>query len=225
MTHHWWETHRRQARLAAIWLLAALALLRLSYEFQRLLFDPQGANDLRRFHDWTHLWFSGQEMWLGYPPASFLMFWPLLGWLSGTPARWLWAVTSVAMVIWLVRMIVSELHLKTRMERWSVLLYILAVYSTGITIGNGQIILHLLPPLLIGIVWLYQQPRRWNHDLIISVLLLFALIKPSVSVPFFFIVLFSSPRILSYVAVGYIALTFWAVGWPPSGNTGLGKRR
>ena len=122
-------------------------------------------------------------MWLGYPPASFLMFWPLLGWLSGTPARWLWAVTSVAMVIWLVRMIVSELHLKTRMERWSVLLYILAVYSTGITIGNGQIILHLLPPLLIGIVWLYQQPRRWNHDLIISVLLLFALIKPSVSVP------------------------------------------
>ena len=78
-------------------------------------------------------------------------------------------------------------------------------------------ILFVLPPLLTGIIWLYQQPRRWHHDLFVSLLLLFALIKPNVSAPFFWIVLFISPRILSYVALGYIGLTFWAVSFQADG--------
>ena len=92
-----------------LWIAVSLMILasahRLNNEFQRLLFDrsENGAIDLKFRHNDINRWFGGLPVYEDkdaiYPPASYLMLWPLLGWLTQDHARWLWAVTSLAAMI------------------------------------------------------------------------------------------------------------------------------
>jgi hypothetical protein len=162
-------------------------------------------------------WFAGQPVYseLDYavlPPATYAILWPPLGGLAVTPARWLWAITALAALGWLAYLIVCESGADTPLERSFVALMLLSMNATGVTIGNGQLILHLLPPLVAGLLLLHRRQGRWCEDLLMAAMLLVALVKPSVSVPFFWIVL-SIPRRLRpalLVALGYIALTLFS---------------
>jgi hypothetical protein len=208
------------------------ALVWLAYQFWRLLWGSEpiwhsslsGAIDLKLRHEEVHRWFAGLPVYNQLsdailPPATYVMLWPLLGWLAVTPARWLWAVTTVAALAWLVNLVVKESHADTTWERTVVMLMPLSMYATGAAIGNGQLIVHILPILMAGLLALQQHGPRWRIDLLASVFILLALVKPSISAPFFWIVLFraNSWRPALLVTSGYLALTLFAVSFQEPG--------
>jgi hypothetical protein len=220
----------RAVRLCAIGLMACLSVLRLGYEFRRLLLDPTqaGAIDLALFHECVHGWFAGEPIYreiafANSPPATYLMLWPLVGWLSLSAARWLCAPAMAAAVVWLVSLVLRECGAKGSIERAGIALFLTANYATAVTIGNGQLILYVLPSLLAAIAVLGRGKPGWVSGAAVVFLLLFSLIKPHVSVPFFWIVLFTSGglRVLLPVAIGYAGLTCWAVSFQPEGFSTL----
>lgn len=219
----WWVVHHTTFFRLAIVLMAVLALLKLGTEFWRLLLDssPDGARDLRSFHELVHRWFAGKPVYSDlkiariavYPPASFMILWPFLGWLAVTPARWLWAITSAGAMVWLVSLILKESHAESPFERTFVALMPLSMNATGVTIGNGQLILHLLSLLVAGLCLTHPVRRGWGRDLLGAGLLLITLVKPNVSIPFFWIILLrpAGLRIAVLTSLGYVALTIFAV--------------
>jgi hypothetical protein len=219
MIRNWWILHHTTFLRLAIVLMAVLALLKLGTEFWRLLLDtgPNGAKDLRYLHELVYRWFTGRHVYSDlktavYPPASYVILWPLLGWLAVTPARWLWAVTSAGALVALAYLTVRKSGAETPLERAFVVLMLLSMNATGVTIGNGQLILHLLPLLITGLCMAHRIRNSWVGDLLIAGLVLVTLVKPSVTVPFLWIILIypSKLRLALLISSGYIALTFFA---------------
>lgn len=218
----WWAVHGTTLLRLAVALMAILALLKLGDEFRRLVWESGriGAIDLKLYHKMVHHWFAGLSIYgvlkhAEYLPASYVILWPFLGWLAVTPARWLWAATTVVALGWLVFLIVRESGADTPLERVFVALMFLSMNATGVTVGNGQLIVHLLPALVAGLVLLHRRQRRWREDVLAAVLVLATLVKPTTSVPFFWIVLFVSgnlrPALL--ILLGYGALTLFAASF------------
>jgi len=216
-----WNRHHTTFLRLAIVLMGILALLKLGTEFWRLIFDPgyKGALDLNILHDFIRHWFAGRPVYgvlpTAYPPASYVILWPFLGWLEFTPARWLWAATSLGALVWLDYLIIKESKADTPLERVFIALILLSMNATGVTIGNGQRILHFLPMLLIGIFLLDRQKRKWYEDLLPAGLILITLMAPTISAPFFWLTLFI-PRTFRpaiFVLLGYVALTMFALSF------------
>ena len=115
-------------------------------------------------------------------------------------------------LVWLVRIVVRESGAATRLERAFVALIPLSMYATGATIGNGQLTVHILPALLTGLLLLSQKRSGWGRDALAAALILLSLVKPAVSIPFFWIVLFVPGRLRPAILVtfGYVAVTFFA---------------
>jgi hypothetical protein len=207
-------------------LMGVAATVWLSYETWRLLFQlqPLGAIDLRMRLEESQLWFGGvnvyeQSIIATYPPASFLLLWPFIGWTTLGFARWFWAATTVLSLFWLLRIFLEESQAGNNTERWLVLLCPLAAYATGATIGNGQLAIHLLPCLVTAILITARGRERLSDDLVVAALFLFALVKPSVTAPFFWILLFAPGRIrpAALVVLGYLGLTIWACAFQQQG--------
>lgn len=203
----------------------ALMAVRLSTEGWRLVgrADANGANDLRLRYGEVERWFSDLPVYTstshaGYPPASYAILWPMLGWLGEWPARWLWAISTLVALTLLARLTIQQGAVTTRTERVLLLLFLLSIYPTAITIGNGQLGIHVLAALLCGLSLLgASRPASLRNDLLAAALLLFAMVKPSLSAPFFWIVLFVPRRLRPAILViaGYIALTALAVSFQP----------
>ena len=243
MLRPWWARHGPIILRSAVQFMAAVALAWLGYETWRLLWQQGywGAIDLRIYHELIHDWFAGRPIYREvrtaiHPPATYVILWPFLGWVSVTSARWVWAVTTVAAVSWLICLVVRESRADTPLERAFVALMPLSMYATGATIGNGQLIIHLLPTLVFGLGLLDSRRLGWRTDLSAAVLFLWTLVKPSVSIPFFWIVLFCAGRLRAavLVAIGYGGLTLFAASFQQSSfltllrdwlaNPGLGLR-
>jgi hypothetical protein len=215
----WWAAHGTFLLHAAIDLMAIAALFWLGYQFWRLLGDPSptGAIDLKQRYEEVQFWFSGKLIYgaLGtatYPPATYILLWPFLGWLTITQARWLWAATTVLALGWFIRLFLKESFSQTNLERIFVALIPLSIYGTGATIGNGQLIVHLLPCLVTALLLFARGKGLWQYDLLASCLMIFALAKPSISAPFFWIVLFCPGRLRPplLVVCGYMGMTLLA---------------
>ena len=111
----WWANHDRALLRIAISLMAVAAIVWLGYEFWRLLWQQGywGAIDLRTYHKLIQGWFTGKPIYgqtgnAIHPPATYVMLWPFLGWLSETAARWFWAATTIGMVVWLICLVVRR---------------------------------------------------------------------------------------------------------------------
>lgn len=202
--------------------MALLAIGKLGDEFRRLLLDtsPSGAIDLKLRYQYVQGWFAGEEIYhqsisANYPPASQLLLWPLLGWLELEAARWLWALLYIVALGWLVYLLVSESGAEDRWEGIFVALLLLSTNATGVTIGNGQLILYILPLLVTGLTMLHRHAPGWRRDLLSSGLLLLAMIKPPVSIPFLWLALFAPGGIVvvSLVVVAYAGLTIFAASF------------
>lgn len=227
---HWWAGHHVLVLRLVVVLMAVLAVLKLGDEFRRLLWEPGylGAIDLKQRYSEVHYWFAGKPVYgeLGsatYPPASYVLLWPFLGWLTLTQARWLWAVTTVAALAQLIYLVMRESEASTRLERVFVALMPLSMNATGVAIGNGQLIVHLLCVFLTGIVLMRRERRRWYEESLAIVLILAALVKPSVTIPFFWLVLFipGKLRLALVIGFGYIALTLFAASFQQYGVVSL----
>lgn len=202
--------------------MAVAATVWLGYEFWRLLWQTGhwGAIDLRILHTWVNNWFAGVPLYgevksAMYPPATYAILWPLMGWLAFTPARWLWAITTVIALGWLSYLVVRHSLAESPSERTAALLMPLSMYATGAAIGNGQLIVHIMPLLVAGLVLLNQQQRGWRLDLLAAALVLVTFVKTSIAAPFFWIVRFvpGSLRPASLVALGYLGLTLFSVSF------------
>jgi hypothetical protein len=222
---NWWNEHRTGSQRLALVLMMGIGLVRLGYELWRLLLDtcPPGANDLFTLYVRTHNWFSGAPFPSMYPPASYPLFWLFYGWLPLGAARWLWALTSAALLIGLAFFLIKAIESKISFASIFCVTFLLAIYPTAITIGNGQLTLHVMYPLLMGVLLAKQKERHWRTDLFASLLILFALVKPSITLPFLWIVLFASGslRILMPVASGYAALTLFGFSFREEGWMGF----
>jgi hypothetical protein len=215
----WWTNHGTTVLRLACAVMAVLAALKLGDEFRRLLLDTghNGAVDTRIFNQLVREWFEGRPLYQDlvpavHPPATYVLLWPLLGWLDFTPARWLWAVTSVATLGWLVYLIVRESGADTRLEYLFVALLALSMNATGVTIGNGQLIVHILPMLLCALLLLHRGPGRWNVRLLTVGMLLFTLVQPTITAPFLWIALFTGGGLVTtaLITLGYAGLTLFA---------------
>jgi hypothetical protein len=228
----WWPRWSSKILGVAIVIMFFIALVWLGYQFWRLLLasppiwpsSPVGAVDLNLRQNEVQRWFAGLPIYhesknANYPPASYVILWPLLGWLGFMPARWLWAITTVVALYWLIHLILRESGANTPFERLFVTLMPLSMYATGATIGNGQLIDHLLPVLIAGILLLQQRQWGWKTDLLNTTLLLGPLVKPSITIPFFWIILFIPKRLrpVLLVSIGYGALTLLGASFQESG--------
>jgi len=227
----WWHKHASMLLSFAIALMSVLALMKLGEEFWRLTLDSSsiGAIDLKFRYTEVHLWFAGKPVYSEldkavYPPASYVMLWPLLGWIEGlTLARWFWAATTLVALVWLVYLVVKESDAEMPLELVFVALIPLSMNATGSTIGNGQLTVYIIPALLAGLLLLQKGKQNWSKDILASAFILFALVKPSITVPFFWIVLFVSGRLRPalLITLGYIGLTLFAVSFQEPGLLSL----
>ncbi len=226
----WWADHRTRIVQIAIALMIIATPLRLEFGFSRLLGEqaPTGAIDLKLRYMEVHSWFAGRAVYKElevsvYPPASYAILWPFLGWSTLTSTRWLWAATTVAALGWFAYLIVRESCADTLLEGIFVGLLPFSMYATSVTIGNGQLIVHLLPALVAGLALLHGRRRGWREDLLAEGLILMALVSPTLSAPFFWIVVFVPntlwPAVL--VSLGYGTLTLLAVSFQWAGLVSL----
>ena len=224
----WWASYGKSVLTVSVIFMAFIAFAWLGYEFWRFLQQPEyigkwrvhpGAIDLKLRYTEVHHWFIGNHVHSPYPPASFIILWPFLGWLTLNSAIWLWSVTTILALGWLVFLIVKESGAETLLERSFIALIPVSMYATGATIGNGQLIVHLLPALLAGLLLLYRGKGEWRYDLLAAALLISALVKPTVSVPFFWIVVFIPGRVrpILLVACGYFMVTIIAASFQERG--------
>lgn len=204
---------------ATMAVMLAAAAIRLPYEFWRLIFDAgqYGAIDLRIVSTFVTDWFSGRPATGTYPPASYVLLWPFQGWLPLPQLRWLWAVSLVPMLFWLIRLLERAAGLEAPLEKRWFRFFALSNYATVIVIGSGQLAIHLLPALLAGILLVHGRDRSATAELGAAALLLLALIKPSLSAPFFWVALFAcrARRVVLGVGAAYVGLTLAAMGFRP----------
>jgi len=229
----WWSSHDRAVLAAAVCLMAVVAAVWLTYETYRLLWQPEhigalqvhtGAIDFKlRFHDVT-LWFAGDPIYETcataiYPPATMALLWPLLGWLAREWAMWLWAVVMALGLGCLSLTAVRGSGARTALEKAFVALIPLSMYAAGATVGNGQMMLHVLPALMAGVLLATRSSGGASRDLLAAGLILFGLAKPTVAAPFFWIVLLVPASRLPALgaAAGYGGLTVLASAWQEGG--------
>ncbi len=212
----------RNFLLIAACLMAAAALYRVPLELSRLAFEPLGngaSTDLvKRFRE-VQAWFDGRPVYgviesADYPPASYIVMYPFVHWPTLEITRLVWTATTIAGLTWLCFITVRESGARTAVERVFVALLPLATYATAANIRIGQMGLHLVPLLLAGLLMLAYQERSWKRDLLATGLLVAALIKPTFSVPFFWVAFFRGGiRLTALVVGGYVALTLWGAAY------------
>src|SRR5262245_45550348 len=215
----WWLRHRTRILQVALTLMMLAAPPRVEFGLSRLLGEhaPQGAIDLKLRYNELHNWFSGTTVYgkmrtAVYPPATYVMLWPFLGWLTVTSARWLWAALTVLMLGWLAYLIVRESCAETLLEGLVVGLLPFAMYATSVALGNGQLIVPLLPTLVAGLVLLHDRRQGGATQVLAAVLVLLTLASPTIAAPFFWLVMFALPTLwpAGLVLLGYGTLTFFA---------------
>lgn len=212
----WWSDRRDTILRLSVALMIATGTLNLGYRLGHLLFWGRG-RDLEHRYDEAHAWFAGAPIYsemstANYPPASYALFWPFVGYSSYTLVKWIFAVTAVAALAWLATLLVKESKAQTGLLRAFVALMPLSMYATGSAIGHGQFTIQILPCLVVGLTLICRGRGSWREDLAGSGLVLGALVKPTISAPFFWLVLLVPGRLRPALLVGfgYLAVSLLA---------------
>jgi hypothetical protein len=216
----WWVEHRIRIVQFAVVVMILITPHRLVVGFSRLLLErpPAPAVDLKLRYNEVHTWFPGrfpqEKPGRGaYPPATYVILWPFLGWLTLTSAQWLWAVVTGVTLGWLAYFLVRESDAATLWERLFVGLLPFSMYATSVATGNGQLVIPVLSALVTGLVLLLDRQQGWQIDVFAGVLILLALVSPTIAAPFFWLVLFvpGTFRPAALISLGYGALTLLAI--------------
>jgi hypothetical protein len=218
----WWAKRGAAILTITVAAMAIAALWRLGNELPRLLWETDGPGgfDLRLRLREVQRWFAGlsvyDEVERGdYPPASYVLLWPLLGWTREPLARLLWAATSLVALAALSLIAIRGSRATTPRLVLLAGLLPFSVYASSAAIRVGQLGNHVLPLVVGGILLLRSRRGRAGTDLVATVLLLGALVKPTLAAPFCWIVCFAPPRIrpIALLALGYAGLSLFAVSF------------
>ncbi len=196
------KQHISKLLLLAISIMSLLTIRRMTMEFNRLILADIGAVDLEQRYREVLAWFSGETVYgeintAVYPPASYTMLYPSVGYESFPFVRWLWAASTIIALIALIYLLFRETKANTWLEKSFIALMVLSMYATGQTIGNGQLTIHVLLLIVAGIVWMDRV------TIPISFLMTLALIKPTLSLPFYWRTLFPKKRYLLILLIGF----------------------
>src|SRR5215470_15260675 len=218
----WWTAHGATLMRIAVILVAIGTPLRLARVFPDLLRDlgPGSACDLKARHLEVHTWFAGLPVYeaietADYPPATYAILWPFLGWLSIAPARWLWAVT-ILLALATMGYVFAHVDKASAPLQWLFVLSLpFSIYPTAAVIGLGQLTIHTLALLAAGLLLLHRGRGAWFEDVLAAGLLIASLAKPTVTAPFFWLVIFLPRRLrpIALVLLGYLALTLGAASF------------
>lgn len=209
---------------ALIALLAYIAVARLSFVSQRLI-DGQALDFTSRYIA-VQQWFSGESFYSQrsstYPPASYLLLWPLLGWLSLETASRVWGVICVLSLAWLAKLFVGYQPIRSPSQRWFLVAVMLAMTATSAALWLGQFVPVLLALITASILLIHPphgEKVGWKREFAAGILMAFALVKPSVSLPFLWLLLWSPARLRLGISVvlGYVVFTFISLWFQKNG--------
>jgi hypothetical protein len=195
----------------------------MALESTKLLFGQThfDATDLKNFHRQCLTWRSGEDIYAKlqtatYPPATYPLVAPLYV-LDNDINRRVWFVHTIVVLGLLSWMCVHESGADSPQEKLCVTLLPLAMFATGVTLGTGHLTIHALTAVAAAVLLLYESRGRWRHELAASALMLFALVKPSLTAPFFWIFLLVPRRrsAAAFVIVGYLLLTVIGASFQP----------
>jgi hypothetical protein len=235
---------RYGAILLAVAVVHALATagLRLDGAFDALIFVPDAAIDLLIRMDEVRRWFAGVTIYgdpdsANYPPASYTLLWPLLGWLGETPTRGLYAISVAASMVVIAVIAVRASGATTPTEQAFMALFILPLGATQITVWIGQLGLHVAACLMGAAALLFGTARTaangpggqmdarpsWGMDLAAGALLAASLVKPTLSVPVVVAILILAWRWRPAVLAGavYLGATLLAAAFQEHGAAAL----
>ncbi|MEM8504163.1 MAG: glycosyltransferase 87 family protein [Cyanobacteria bacterium P01_D01_bin.1] len=232
-----WSRYGQRMLQVGIGLMVAAALWRLRLQLPRSIWGEGkvGPVDLISRHREVERWFDGLPVYGAitngdYPPASYAILWPWLSWLDRPAARWLWAFTSLLMLGWFGWISIRESRATTRWEKVFIFLMPFALYPARMSIRFGQMAIHLMPPLVSGVLMMrsasvsgadatddaidkkLEQKPNLRQDLLAAALFVCSLVKPTLSAPFFWLVCFMPGRWrpVLLVSFGYTALALLA---------------
>jgi hypothetical protein len=226
----WWSRRRRTVLIVLAAAMAVEATAYLLYEFWRLLLEHgwMGATDLRHRLRETHAWFEGRPVYghirgAVYPPATYVLLWPIVGWLEIGSARWLWGLITLASLTWFITLILRETGARGRLVRGVIVLALLAMYPTGQTVGNGQLLLVVLSVALVALFLLQRPTGSLIADLLVALLLLASTVKVTATLPFFVIAALAPwrKRPLVLASLAYAGLTLLAASFQHAGLLSL----
>jgi len=215
--------------LVSLALMCCLAVGWMSYQSWRYFavthpgveqrITPGGIDVQNRFIE-TQSWFRGDLVYgvyadAVYPPASYALFKMVFNGLGWGLAKPLWYLLSLAAGGYLSWQLVRHSLANTWWERWFLGLMPFAFYSVGAALGNGQLMVFVLP-LVLTAVLLLNRPQPKGQTLCLgAVLMLFALIQPAIAAPFFWLLLLVVPKrvpailvVLLYLLATVVAILF-----------------
>jgi hypothetical protein len=94
-------------------------------------------------------------------------------------------------------------------ESFIALIIPLTLNATGVAIGNGQLGIQVLVLMMGALLILQRKEKHISNDILVSLMIVLALIKPSVTAPFFWIILLVYPnyRVILLTISIYLLLT------------------
>ncbi len=227
-----WLERLKQALPSLVGLLLMLPSCRLAGPRLSRLLAPMStklyAGDLIWRYFEVRRWYRGIPVYgdivqAVYPPATYLLLWPVLGWISIENAPWMWLGLTVVASCWLMCVAVRESRPASFPERLFVATIPLFPNAFWNTLGMGQMGVIIVAILLATIFLLVWVKPSWPRDILAALLFVFALAKPQISAPFFWIVLIlpNGIRVGVMAVVAYAAAT-WAASIPqPAGVVDL----
>lgn len=213
-----------------IMLMAAGSVRRLGVEYWRLIGPPEqdgvqpGFDAACRYEEVAR-WFSGTSVYTPatpraiHLPASYVLMWPLFGWLSTSASQYLVTLVSSLLMVGLAYVLARESLAGALPEHAFIVLMPLSLAATGLTIHLGQTTFFVLTPLVVAVLASRGPRRSLLKDVLVALLLLVALVKPHITAPFLLLLVASSTGIRPAVlaAAGYLALSQVAASFQPVG--------
>lgn len=209
-------------------LLAAAVRIPTSVQTLTVGQTDTAARDLLAQQNVAKVWFDGrptygEEPLASYPPATYAVLWVLVGGLDQEAARWLWALLSLC-ALGLVSFVAVRV---AGFERWPqrAMLAVLpfSIYGSAQSIWNGQLTPLVLAALGVCMLLIDSPRRYWWRDGLLAGCFLIALTKPSLSAPFFWVVLLrrGGQRASVLIVAGYVGLTALATSYQTGGATAV----
>ncbi len=217
---------RPRAEWLALAATAVLALHRTYVGFYSLLFGTrvQSAADILSRWSETRRWFAGQPVYgvVGtaiYPPTTYALLWPLIGWWPAGAVRWLCAAAMAASLVGLIALLIRASGAASRREMAFWALAVPAAQSTSNLVAGGQLALPVLVLGFAGVLLVRGRPRAAGGRLAAALLALVALAKPTITAPFVWLFVFGAEALwpAGVVVLGYAAATAVAARVQPAG--------
>lgn len=204
---------------AALWgltaLLAVVAAKRIVLQSLELLSGTSygAAFDLRLRYDETIRWLSGASMadvkGMDYPPATYAVLGPLIGHLGWPAARALWLVLCLVALAMLSVIAVRAVERRPATRCLAAVLP-WAMYGSALTVGVGQLGLICLATGLGGVLLAYKAGSKALRGSLAGFLFALSLVKPTLTAPWFWLLIPASPVAAGVAVILYGAATLAA---------------